>query len=369
MMTTKSFRGRTTREESSVRRFRGKFVLVVCLVLLNISPPVHAQESLSDVVVLRSKRGSGRITVPCIISDYTGRRITIRTRPEGRRQSFPAEDVISVKTPQSRRHVQGLAAFTKQQFQEAQTHFEKALTLENREWVRREIVALLIRCAYQQNDFSSACTRFMALIKSDSHTRHVNLLPLIWQNRDLKQELKSQARQWLNEKETVPRLIGASILLFDRNWSNSAEITLVQLTRDSSRPFRELARMQLWRKKLRSQRVNSYLLKDWHSQVDALQESMRGGPYFLLGQAHRKLRENERAAAAFLWLPTVYDTDPHLASEACLQAADCLWAVGQKSEARTLYREVVVRFSKTAAAQEAKNQLKKLQSPTARSSH
>jgi uncharacterized protein HemY len=171
--------------------------------------------------------------------------------------------------------------------------------------------------------------------------------------------VKSSARQWITDDEPVSQLMGASILLFDATWSNSAETTLIKLTRRSPRPLRDLARMQLWRKKLRTGSPNQLELKDWQSQINSLESSMRGGPYFLLGQAHLKRRENERAASAFLWLPVVYSDDHYLAAQACLLAADALLTVGKKSEAKTMYREVTIRFSKTTFAQEAASQLQK----------
>jgi hypothetical protein len=336
------------------------YVLIFTTGLLpGFSTVTQGSDVLPDQVILRSKSGVGRITVRCLISNYTGRLITFRTTPDGPVQSFPAKNVISVQTPQSRDHVLGLVDFTRSQFGDAQTKFVKALTMERREWVRRELLALLTRCALMRGNFDSACSRFSLLVKSDPSTKHLKLLPLVWGSRELKAGVKASARQWITDDEPVSQLMGASILLFDATWSNSAETTLIKLTRRSARPLRDLARMQLWRKKLRTGSPNQHELKDWQSQINAMEHSMRGGPYFLLGQAHLKRRENEQAASAFLWLPVVYSDDHHLAAQACLLAADALLTVGKKSEAKTMYREVTVRFAKTTFAQEAVSQFQK----------
>eukprot|EP00913_Durusdinium_trenchii_P022839 g21443.t1 len=282
-------------------------------------------------ITLRSD-GGGRINIRCYIIDYTGKEITFRTSLASQKKSRPSNIVIAVKTPQSKSHVVGLVHFSRKRYDEAQISFEKALPLEDREWVRRELLAMLIRCALMRGDFQSACTRYVLLIQSDPATRHQHLLPLVWGPRDLKNDLKAKSRSWVNDSRPIVQLIGASILLSDARTVELAKRTLIRLTRSTPQSTRDLARMQLWRDRLRRGSINGLELADWQSQVDALDESIRGGPYYLLGVAHRNRRESEQAAAAFLWLPLVYDHDHHLAAPSLIVfAAGIIWFAGGKT--------------------------------------
>lgn len=331
------------------------------LVLATCATAAFGEDEPPDVIVLRGEgnRG-GRIAIRCFIADYTGKTIQFRTSLSGDLKSRPANQVIDVKTRQSKPHVQGLLEFTRNRFDEARIQFEKALPLEHREWVRRELLAMLIRCALKRGDYQSACTRYVLLVKSDADTRHAHLLPLVWGPRELKNELKAKARGWVDDSNTAVQLLGASILVSDARFRNLGEGTLVRLMRASPEWVRDLARMQRWRKRLRQGDFQASTLVDWQAQIDRLDDSMRGGPYFLIGRGHLLRRESEQAAAAFLWLPLVYDHDHHLAARACLNAADALLVVGRETEAATLYREVLTRFRQTTFAQEADAQLRKL---------
>ncbi|MCH7686621.1 MAG: hypothetical protein IH899_08075, partial [Planctomycetes bacterium] len=218
---------------------------------------------------------------------------------------------------------------------------------ETRTWVRREILAMLVRCDLQEGDLTSAGIRFLLLVKSDPATRHFKLIPLVWSERALKRDLKDAARGWLNGKLEVERLLGASILLADRDYGRRAGIELESLATCTYLNVRMLARAQLWRSKLREGNLSKDDLVRWESRIESLPETLRGGPYYLLAQGHFQRRETGLAVNAILWLPLVYDHDHFLAAQACLEAAGALFDMGRRTEAMTLYREITVRFADT----------------------
>ena len=163
----------------------------------------------------------------------------------------------------------------------------------------------------------------------------------------MKRDLKNVARGWLNGQLEVERLLGASILLDDRDDGTQAGIELESLATCTNLNVRLLARIQLWRSKLREGNFRRDDLIRWETRIESLPETLRGGPYYLLAQGHLERRENNLAATAFLWLPLVYDHDHFLAAQACLEAARALFDVGRHAEAMTLYREIIVRFADT----------------------
>jgi len=352
--------GRTSRQSGGLTLWR------VCLAVAAAmsGQTLSAQDLLPDKVVLQSKGGSGRITLPCRIIDYTGELLAIETKPGERIRQYPASQVLEVQTPQTEAHVRALADFKQNRIEAARAGFEKALGAEERLWVRREILAMLVRCALHRGDYGSAGSRFLSLVHSDPHTRHFKLIPLVWAPQEMSANLRSEARVWIAGKSEAARLIGAALLLGDATHSELAKNEFNQLAASADPRIRQLARAQLWRLQIGAQDQSELEIERWQSRIEEMPEDLRGGPYYVLGQARLRRFELYRAAMALLWLPLVYDHDHHLAARACLEAADALTRLGRKTEAINLYREVTTRFHDTPYAQEAASVLKaKAKSP------
>jgi len=325
-----------------------------------------AEEMFRDRVVIRPEGATGRVELQCSILDYTGRTLRIKT-VSGDVRSYPTSRVVDVQTPQTQSHVQGLVDFTRGRYADAVEKFKSALAVEERQWVRRELLAMLVRCALKQSDLLKAARRFVLIVDSDPSTQHYALIPLVWSARPISAALKAQARQWLLADEPTPRLIAASIMLSDSRDGDKALKILKRLRFTSDSRISTLAKLQLWRDELRKGTPTKSDVQLWQKRIEGMPSSLRAGGYYLLGRAHQLRRENEPAAAAYLWLPLVYDDDHLLAARACVNAAESLLEAGRKRAAVTLYREVQVRFSETEFAQEAHDQLKQLTSSTSSS--
>ena len=78
--------------------------------------------------------------------------------------------------------------------------------------------------------------------------------------------------------------------------------------------------------------------------IEDLSVELRGGSYFVIGQAWKQRKEHENGARAFLWLPLIYDADRWLSSRACFEAAQSLSNAGDRTQAVKLYSEVVFRY-------------------------
>jgi tetratricopeptide (TPR) repeat protein len=310
-----------------------------------------------DRVVIQPEGSSSRISIRGQIQDYTGRSITLSVGPGDVLKSYPSSQVVEVETPQIPEHRHALKLYAEEQIPKAKESFESALGAESRLWVRREILADLIRCALRLGDFSSAGSNFLALVRSDHHTRHFHLIPLLWTARDSHHAQKADARIWMLNEGEAERLLGASHLLFDERYGQAAETELNKLCRSTDLRVQQLAHSQLWRLRLRSADISDREIERWQSHVDAMHEELRGGPYFVLGQGHLRRREHERAAAALLWVPLIYDHDYLLAAQACVEAAEALAQVGRRSAAITLYQETLTRFADSTFAEEARQAL------------
>jgi hypothetical protein len=145
--------------------------------------------------------------------------------------------------------------------------------------------------------------------------------------------------------------------LLDANHSSAATDELNRLVRNNDMRIRRLAQWQLWRKQVETAEPSLDELKWWDSQIESVPEPLRGGPYYVLGQGLWLRHEDDRAVRALTWVPFVYNHDAHLSARASLLAADAVSRIGQRSEAATLYRDILDNYPHTPSAAQAAQKL------------
>ena len=320
------------------------------LILLLLASPIAAQ----DQVVLQTEGTSSRLTMPCQIVDYTGERITVQFKSGAAQKIYPAEQVIEVRTAWLESHELGRKLLSERKLDEATRALQAALVAEKREWVRREILSLLIRCSLRSGDRASAGTRFLQLLKSDPTTRQFGLIPLIWASESVSGAAKSQARDWLKQESDTARLLGASLLLDDGAAGDTAAQELQALQRSTDERVRLLAQAQSWRLKLRALEIGDLELNRWDARIHEMPAKLRGGPSYLLGRGWAMRREHDRAATSLLWTALMDDSDARLAARAGVEAAESLKRLGQPDDARRLLQEIATRFPDTEFGEAAK---------------
>ncbi|VAX39311.1 hypothetical protein MNBD_PLANCTO02-440 [hydrothermal vent metagenome] len=315
-----------------------------------------------DKIVVRLPRSRGRITLRGTIINYTGSSILIRSSVNASVKEFPTSSVVKVSTSHVAPYLQGMTFFSQKKYLQATRSFEKAIQQEDRKWVRREILAMLVRCALQAGDDRVASSRFLTLTESDAETFYFHLIPLQWTPSPLGNLSRLNGLAWLQNKSATTRLLGASRLLLDEKYGQFATTEMKALATNIDRRIRSYARMQLWRLELQHpKKLTKFQLERWRKEIERTPSSYRAGGWYLLGMAYSYKREYEQSATAFLWLPLVYDQDKFLAARSCYEGAESLLQIGKKHEAKILLQEVVKRFGETPAAQEAAIALKKLQ--------
>jgi signal peptidase II len=310
---------------------------------------------------LRLEATGARASVSGNIIDYTGEMITIRTKADGPVRVYPAAQVVEVRTAQMEAHRIGLREFAQNRILEAKNAFERALQDESRTWVRRDILAMLVRCALRQGDYHTAAARFLVLVKSDPATLHFKLIPLVWAPLEVPADLKVEARAWLSQSNEVARLIGASVLFGVAEERGPAHTALNKLVTSADSRVRSLAAAQLWRLRLGAGELPRFEIDRFQARIEEMPQELRGGPSYLLGRTYSQQGDRERAVWAWLWVPLVYDHDHHLAARSSLEAADALSTMNRVPEATALYREVTTRFADTPFAREAEAALAALE--------
>jgi tetratricopeptide (TPR) repeat protein len=312
-----------------------------------------------DKVVLQRPNLASRMTISGLVVDYTGIEVSIRTDAGEPVRTFPAAEVVEIQTAQVAAHTQGLKLLAEGRVDEALRELELAIQKETRTWVRREILATIVRCGLRRGNYIMAGSRFLALLKSDPTTRDFRMIPLVWAPETISRDARTEARLWLAGQVEAGRLIGASLLYDDGESGVEARGVLKKLASSTDARIRPLAQMQAWRAEMFGGNPGRLQTAQWERRINELPEELRAGPLYLLGRAYAMRHDYELAAATLLWLPLIDDHDFRLAARACLEAGTALEKIGQQAEARTLYQEVVDRFADTTFADEAKALLNK----------
>ena len=320
------------------------------LVLWLIAAPLAAQ----DQVVLQTEGTSSRLTMHCQIVDYTGERINVQFKSGAAQKTYPAEQVVEVRTAWLESHELGRKLLSDRRLDEATRALQAALVAEKRAWVRREILSSLIRCSLRNGDRASAGTRFLQLLESDPTTRQFGLIPLIWAAESVSGAAKSQARDWLKQDSDAARLLGASLLLADAAASGTAAQELQVLQRCTDERVRMFAQAQSWRLKLRALEIGDLELNRWDTRIHEMPAKLRGGPSYLLGRGWAMRREHDRAATALLWTAIMDDGDARLAARAGVEAAESLKRLGQPDDAQRVLQDIASRFPDTEFGEAAK---------------
>lgn len=312
------------------------------------------------VTVQPRARGAGAIGTGAIgatgrIEEYTGTRLVLR-EGEGRRlRVFTADEyrILGIETAYHPAHASGLKLLGERRFVDADEQLRVALDAEQRRWVRREILALIVRADLASGRRSAAGAAFLKLVESDATTPWFRLIPLWWTAGAPPAETRLSAREWLRDAAECPRLLGASLLLDDPSFAVEAENALRLLARNEDTRYQALATAQLWRLELLRASPGAAQVKQWADRVERMPADLRGGPLHIVGRARVALHDHELAAAAFLWEPLQHADDPELCGRGLLEAGRSLAATAQETSALAVWTEVRQRFPDSKWARES----------------
>jgi tetratricopeptide (TPR) repeat protein len=321
---------------------------------------VAAGSATADRVVLQPPDKVTPLAISGDIADYTAEKIEIHLTVGNPVHMYPAAHVVSVETVQTEAHRAGVKAFSTNDIDEAQRQFEQALQDEPRRWVRREILGWLIKVAQRKGDRAAAGRRLLQIVADEPAAREYALAPLVWTAVPIGSNLQQHGRVWLTGSSPAEQLMGASVLLLDQRYGETARARLDQLAREVDPRIAALARTQLWRLRISAPDVTDNELASWETTIAGLPSELRAGPYYLLGRAAMQRSEYDRAAAALMWLPSVYRENEVLTAQAAMDAATALKRIGRLGEARLLLEELTVGYGWSSVAGEARSLLAEL---------
>lgn len=315
--------------------------------------------STADVVVVATGiDGAGRSRLTGEILDFTGRELRLE-QIGGREKTIPADRVVDIETTWSASHSRAIPLFENRQYDAALQAFVQAIGEEQRGWVDRRLFARSITCLRNLDQIERAGDAFLAdLLTADPHTQYFDVIPLSWKPGQPQGSVERRALAWLEMPQNQPaQLMGASWLLPTANRGAAIE-TLRELSRSADKRVAFLAAAQLWRTQVVTAREQD--VTQWKSQLARMPESLRAGPYYVLGRTLSRLKKPESAALTFMRVPILYPEHYELSADCLLATGRELERMNSRREAIGLYRRTMSEFANLMAAREAQSRLNQL---------
>jgi tetratricopeptide (TPR) repeat protein len=295
-----------------------------------------AASQAEDVVTVVREDGKGTVDRTGEILDYRAGVLTLRL-PGNQELQIPSERVRKIDTPLGDDHRNADQLMAEGRFADALLGYREAVNKEQRAWMRRTILARIVRCHQYQHQLVSAGEAFLIIARSDPQTRLYEVIPLAWSPQQPDINLINRARAWCEASDPTAQLLGASWLLSGSERSK-ALATLERLVQQP-KPIGLLAQCQRWRTQVVTASLGD--LDTWQSQISSLPASLQAGPSFVLARGLAHVQEHQQAALTFMRIPILFPAERDLAAQALFQAGDQLQQAGLPREAREVYGELV----------------------------
>jgi tetratricopeptide (TPR) repeat protein len=307
-----------------------------------------------DAVYLAAGGNSqARAKIPGQILDYNGRELVLKT-PGGEKR-YPTDQVVDVDTEWTPVHLAADELFDRREYAAALSKYEESMRGESRRWVQRRIVAQMIWCLRNVDQYRRAADLFLALAKDDPAMLYFACIPLRWLPGQPTAELDKKSREWLASDLPPATLIGASHLL--STGDRAAIVARLEKLADSKNArVAALARALMWSATFTS--ATSKQLQQWSRDIEKFPDAVRAGPYFVLGRALLQHQQPEDAALNLLHVPLLYADDRTLAATALCEAGHALEQAKRPDGAARLYRELLGDYPDSRPAADAQQRLK-----------
>jgi len=319
--------------------------------------------SAEDAVYLATPNNpQTRAKVTGRITDFNGRELVLDIG--GGEKRYPTEQVASVEAEWSPTQLAGDELFARREYAAALAKYEEAVRAESRRWVQRRLVAQMIWCLRNVDQYRRAGELFLALARDDPAMQYFATIPLRWTTVQPSADEEKKSREWLASDNPVAILLGASHLLAGADRAEIAK-RLEALTTAKDPRIAALAQALIWNASYATATTNQ--LSAWNAAVESFPESARSGPYFVLGRALAQHQQYEDAALDFLRVPLNYPDDRPLAAAALFHAGRSLEEAQQPLAASRVYRELLAEHPGSRPALEAQPRLEALEAVNSRS--
>lgn len=324
---------------------------LAALISASFTLPLLAAENANnpafpDRVLFKTSSGAKK-RIQGRIQNYNKDFLQVLNGKNNELDNIPVRLLEEVHLLQSTTQQAAAKAVTSKDYQTASRLYDQACNNEKRNWARHLLLEQQIKVGLAISDYELAGSRFYRLLNLNVGPVPYALMPLKWAEN---QSSPPSAASWRESNREEMQLIGMSWFLLDESQQKKNETLLRRLVRSEDSQIRQLANAQRWRLYIASGRFSESELFRWESQVEQMEGSLRGGPYYLLGTAYATQLEHDRALTRWLWLPANRHPDAGLSAFALKQSADALTGLGLKKQAKILYTEILEDYPQTQSA-------------------
>ena len=300
----------------------------------------------------------GRLTrVECRIEEIRGETLTIRRNGRAKLEFHRFSQVDSLFFVRSVDWAQGVSEWEAGNHRRGLEYMDRAINREQRPWARHELLAYSAVYCIRDGRRSAAVERLARVWDGDPQTRHMSLLPLVWDARLNESEKVTAPVEDLTAESVVRRLVACSVWLHVPEHRADVVSCLTKIRRSGSNSrLCALAETQLWRDQLLHGNPSQPIPDHYHDLVRQFPADARGGPSLVLGRMLAQRHQYDRAALALLWLPLMQADDGPLAAAALLECVHSLQRAGRPAQAEQLQRQLISRYPLSSAAQRAGRQ-------------
>lgn len=272
-----------------------------------------------------------------------------------RETRIPAKDVLEIETQRSESQLAGLEAYSAGDYTTALARLTEARQSERRAWMQRELTADIVRCHRAMGQTAYACSEFARLAGLDPLTPHLDCIPLAWRTSRPPIGMEGDFRRWLAHPASPAMQLLAAGYMQSGESRNMAGTALQSLSRHTDERIASLAKAQQWRMKMVQADLDD--ADFWRSTVDDMPETLRAGPYYIVGKAYERNKAPRQAALAWMHVPILYPDQPAIAAECLAEAADAFETQGQAEHARRAWKEIVEQYADMPQAEVARKKL------------
>lgn len=309
---------------------------ILSSVLFAQEPPLILPLTMTDRIVIRSGDSQRTLAIPGVIEDFAGHSVVLR-RGGNAVEVFRLSRIESIQFVKSASYEDGLRHLQNQEWPQAAAALKIAESTEPREWVVREIRASLAEALRAAARFEECVDVVEKIHESDPNTRHLNLMPLVWDERLPPEQRYSGKPEDLKSASLLRQLVTASALLHDPVHETAAAGVLQMLKTGPRAALQQLAETQLWRLRLlHPETIRASETALWKQRVRDFDKCQRSGPEFIIGRALLALHDYDNACTSLLWMPLVAPLDPPTTDACTKEALTALRQSGRTEDAAQL---------------------------------
>jgi len=303
-------------------------------------PPLILPFTTTDQIVMRAGTSQRTKVIPGVIENLAGHSVVLR-RGGNAVEVFRLRDIESIQFGKSASFDEGLRQMQNREWLLAIASLGIAETTEPREWVVREIQASLAEALRAAGKFDDCTEVVEKIYEQDPDTRHLNTLPLVWDERLPPEHRVSVRLEDLKSPSLLRQLVAASALLQDPAHETAAAVSLQTLKTGPRAALQQLAEAQLWRLRLlHPETIRASETALWMQRVRDFDKRQRSGPEFVIGRALLALHDYDNASTSLLWMPFVAPLDPPTTNACTREAITALKQSGRAAEAEQLQRNL-----------------------------